>query len=124
MARSADRPARASKLSTCNAEGYPTRKSGWAELSPATICSVGSVTGKRTFTNSGLANVLDSAAVACVKCAAATQASSTGRPASAGSDHLARNVWRNVLSQKVAQPFQSYTNTPRSPVEPPDVIAV
>ena len=43
-------------------------------MSPATISSVASVTGNRTLTKSGLVNVLLSAAVACVKWAAATQA--------------------------------------------------
>ena len=85
------RPARGFEAQHVQRRGIRDRKSGWAALSPATISSVASVTGKRTFTNSGLANVLASAAVACVKCAAATQPRTTGRDSSSGRDHLARS---------------------------------
>ena len=55
------------------------RTSGCASFSPATIWSVASVTGNRTLRKSGLLKVRLSAAVACVKWAAATQAKTTGR---------------------------------------------
>ena len=99
-------------------------KSGRARLRPVTMSSVGTATGNRMLVRCAPLNVLAIAAVPWLKWPAATLASTASRPTSAGSASFTRSTPRKTLSQRTAQLSQSYTNTPRWPVDPPEVIAV
>lgn len=78
------------------------------------------VTGKRCVGGNGIAKVWGIAPLMCVGAAAATTAITGGRGSVVVARIVCRIDQRTPLANAAAHDSQSYTNTPRRPLEPPE----
>jgi hypothetical protein len=92
-------------------------------LSPATIWSIGWVTGNRATSIAGLWKVCGSALVMWVACSAPTMAARMGRAVSSGVTARSQTLGRRKPAYAVAQARQPNAKIPRRPVEPPEATA-